>query len=198
MSERDAVAWNETEVADLTAQVEALKASMSQGHHRPGQRDRIAGHLPAGRRPRAGRRRAGTGQDAAGQVAGAGHRHAVPPRAVHARPDAVRYRRHRDPRRRHQPRASACSASRRALCSRRCCWPTRSTARRPRPSPRCSKRCRNARSPSPATPTGCRSRSSCWRPRTRSSRPAPIRCRKRSSTASCCASTSATRPKTKK
>jgi MoxR-like ATPase len=41
-----------------------------------------------------------------------------------------------------------------------CCWPTRSTARRPRCRARCSRSCRSARSRSPARPTRCRSRSS--------------------------------------
>ena len=41
-----------------------------------------------------------------------------------------------------------------------------------------------------------RARSMCWRPRTRSSRKAPIRCRKPSSTASCSRSTSATPTRT--
>jgi hypothetical protein len=52
-------------------------------------------------------------------------------------------------------RASACSASSGAPCSRRCCWPTRSTARRRRPSRRCWKRCRSVPSPSPARRTSC-------------------------------------------
>ena len=42
-----------------------------------------------------------------------------------------------------------------------------------------------------AGPTICPGRSSCWRRRTRSSRKAPIRCPKRSSTASCSTSASA-------
>ena len=44
-----------------------------------------------------------------------------------------------------------------------------------------------------ASSTCCRGRSTCWRRRTRSSRRAPIRCPRRSSTASCSRSTSATR-----
>jgi hypothetical protein len=52
------------------------------------------------------------------------------------------------------------------------------------------KRCRNARSATPASRTRCRNRSSCSPRRIRSNRPAPIRCRKRSSTASCCTSAS--------
>ena len=43
-------------------------------------------------------------------------------------------------------------ASARGRCSPTCCWPTRSTARRPRPSPRCSRRWRRARSPSTGVP----------------------------------------------
>ena len=41
---------------------------------------------------------------------------------------------------------------RRARSSPTCCWPTRSTARRPRPSRRCSRRWRSGRSPSTAQP----------------------------------------------
>ena len=51
-------------------------------------------------------------------------------------------------------------------------------------SRRCCRRCRSSTSPSPARATICRGRSMCWRRRTRSSRKAPTRCRKRSSTAS--------------
>ena len=43
------------------------------------------------------------------------------------------------------PPRSASSASSKARCSRKCCWPTKSTARRPRPSPHCWRRCRSAR-----------------------------------------------------
>ena len=42
-----------------------------------------------------------------------------------------------------QRRGSSSSAGGR--CSPACCWPTRSTAPRPRPSPRCSRRCRSGR-----------------------------------------------------
>ena len=41
------------------------------------------------------------------------------------------------------PARGSCSA--RARCSRTCCSPTRSTALRPRPRRRCSKRCRSGR-----------------------------------------------------
>jgi len=49
---------------------------------------------------------------------------------------------------------------------------------------RCSRRCRSSTSLSPARATICRSRSTCSRRKTRWSRKAPIRCPKRSSTAS--------------
>ena len=52
------------------------------------------------------------------------------------------------------------------------------------PNPLCCRRCRNSMSRSPARATICPSRSMCWRRRTRWSRKAPIRCPKRSSTAS--------------
>ena len=69
---------------------------------------------------------------------------------VHARPDARRHHRHRDPPGgpEHRPaRSSSCTGR----SSPTCCWPTRSTARRPRRRPRCSRRCRSARSPSAAS-----------------------------------------------
>ena len=76
----------------------------------------------------------------------------VPPGPVHARPAAVR--RHRVVRLRPAHARSSCSGP--ARSSPGCCSPTRSTGRRRRPRPRCSKRCRSARSPSRAR----RSRSS--------------------------------------
>ena len=63
-------------------------------------------------------------------------------RAVHPRPDAGR--RHRLARLRRRSRASSSSA--RARCSPTSCSPTRSTARPRRPSRRCSRRWRSARS----------------------------------------------------
>ena len=84
------------------------------------------------------------------------------------------------------------SASCPARSSPRCCWPTRSTAPRRAPSRRCSRPWRSARSRSRARRGRCPTRSWCWRPRTRSSSRAPSRCPRRSSTASCCASGSAT------
>ena len=64
---------------------------------------------------------------------------------VHAGPDAGRHHRHRGPRRhRRRPRRCASCAGR---SSRTSSSPTRSTARRPRPRPRCSRRCRSTRSP---------------------------------------------------
>ena len=56
-------------------------------------------------------------------------------------PDAVGHHRHRDPRRRSGRRAGCVSSRDRS--SRRSSWPTRSTARRRRPRPRCSRRCRS-------------------------------------------------------
>ena len=61
---------------------------------------------------------------------------------------------------------------------------TRSTALARAPSRRCCKPCRSSTSPLPARGMICRSRSTYSRRRTRSSRKAPIRCPKRSSTAS--------------
>ena len=70
-----------------------------------------------------------------------------PAGAVHARPDARRHHR-LDGDRQHR-RAS--SASARARSSPTCCWPTRSTGRRRRPSRRCWRRWRRARSRSTAS-----------------------------------------------
>src|SRR5476649_2668872 len=86
---------------------------------------------------------------------------------------------------------------RKGRCSPTCCWPTRSTARRPRPSRRCSKRCRSARSPSRARRTDWGRRSWCWRRKIRWSRKAPTRCPRRSSTASSSSCASATRARAK-
>ena len=57
-------------------------------------------------------------------------------------PDARRHHRHQHPRR-DAPRAGAASSSSRGPSSRTWCWPTRSTAPPPRPSPRCWRRCRS-------------------------------------------------------
>ena len=62
-------------------------------------------------------------------------------------------------------------------------------ARRPRP-PSC-RPCRSTRSRPARTPSSWSRRSSSWPRRTRSSRKAPIRCPRPSSTGSCCRSTSA-------
>ena len=78
----------------------------------------------------------------------------------------------------------AVSSSGAGRSSPTCCWPTRSTGPRPRRRPRCWRRWPSGRSASTASPTGCRSRSSCWPPTTRSSTRAPIRCPRRSSTGS--------------
>ena len=70
-------------------------------------------------------------------------------------------------------------------CSPTSSWPTRSTARRPRPRRRCSKPCRNTRSPRWGRRCRWNCRSWCWPRRTRSSRKGPTRCPKRNWTASC-------------
>ncbi len=76
------------------------------------------------------------------------------------------------------------SSSSRDRSSRTSCSPTRSTARRRRRSPRCSKRCRTSACRSARRRTSSSSRSSCWRRRTRSRWRARIRCPRRSSIAS--------------
>ena len=76
-------------------------------------------------------------------------------------------------------------ASARARCSPTCCWPTRSTGRRPRRSRRCWRRWRRVRSRSTGSPDPCRGHSWSPRPRTPSSTRAPTRCPRPSSTGSC-------------
>ena len=65
------------------------------GHRRPTGRGGAVADRPVGRRPLPARRRARPGQDAAGALAGRSTASAVPPRAVHAGPDAQRHPRHR-------------------------------------------------------------------------------------------------------
>ena len=117
---------------------------IAEGHRRPGRGDRadLRRHLhprplPAGRRARAG-------QDADGQHAGADPRHPVQADPVHARPDAVGHHGHERVGGR-RARAGGTSASSRGRSSPTSCWPTKSTARRPRRRPRCCRRCRSAR-----------------------------------------------------
>ena len=69
--------------------------------------------------------------------------------AVHPRPAARRPHRLVPLR----PARGAVRVPPRAASSPACCSPTRSTAPRRRPSPRCSRRCRSARSPSRARPS---------------------------------------------
>ena len=65
------------------------------------------------------------------------------------------------------------------------CWRTKSTARLPRRSRRCWKPCRSCLAPCAGINTRSRRRSLFWPRRTPSNWKAPIRCLKRSSTASC-------------
>ncbi len=90
----------------------------------------------------------------------------------------------------------AASASSPGPCSPTSCWSTRSTAPRRARSRRCWRRCRSTRSRSRGRRAACRIRSSCWRPRTRSSSRGRSPCRRRSWTGSCCAPGSATRTTT--
>ena len=113
------------------------------GPRRPG--------LPVLRRPRAAGGRAGAGKDDAHQVPRAGARPRDLADPVHARPDARGH--HRDERARPGGDAgagagaesAATCGSRRGRCSRTSCWRTKSTAPRPRPSPRSWRRCRSRR-----------------------------------------------------
>ncbi len=152
-------------------------------HLRPGKRRRARAGRAAGRRPRAAGRRARPRQDQAGRDAGHRARPRRPPHPVHARPDAVRHPR---------LRGDGAGRARQALLPLHLRPDLRPAAdgRRDQPrhararSRRCCSRCRNTTSPSPAPATTCRRRSTCSPPRTRSSRKAPIRCPRRSSTAS--------------
>ena len=124
-------------------------------------------------------------QDAAGAHHGANPGPGVQAHPVHAGPDAQRYHRHRYHRRGSGEPAPHLDVRAGARSSATSCWPTKSTARLPRRRAPCSKPCRNAPARCAATTTRCRRRSSCWPPRTPSNWKAPIRCPKRSWTASC-------------
>ena len=76
----------------------------------------------------------------------------VQARPVHPRPDAGRPGGHQPV----QLPDQHLLRSPRGRCSPSSCWPTRSTARRPRPRRRCSRPCRSARSRSTAPRTRCR------------------------------------------
>ena len=141
-------------------------------------------HRPAGRRPRPARRRARRRQDDAVQDLRPRPRHAVPAHPVHARPAAVRRDRHLHLR----PQAERVRAAQGADLL------PGAAGRRGQPRPR-----QDAVGPAggdagkPGHHRGhdacrCRGRSWCWPRRTRSSRRASTACRRRSSTASCCAS----------
>ena len=119
----------------------------------PGRRRRASADDAARRRPLLDHGHAGHGQDAARAHARERARPHVQAHPVHARPDADRRHGHRHPRGGHVARAAAPGRSCRARCSRTCCSPTRSTARRRRRSPRCSRRCRSSRSRCAATIT---------------------------------------------
>ena len=115
-------------------------------HRRPGRDARAPARRAAGRRPRAARGRPRPGQDADRQDARRGARRQLPPHPVHARPRARRPRRHAHLAARHRHASTSSSAR----CSATSCSPTRSTARRPRCSRRCSRSCRSTRSRSAA------------------------------------------------
>ena len=154
-----------------------------QGGRRPGRRRVRPARRPAVRRPRADGGRARRGQDAAGAHPGRSRSRRRTRKRVQFTPDLmpgdITGSMVIDGRagRAHLPRGPAVHAT--------CCWPTRSTGRRPRPSRRCWRRWRRARSRSTASRARCPGRSWWRRPRTRSSTRAPTRCPRPSSTASC-------------
>ncbi len=88
---------------------------------------------------RADRKRAGVGQDVVRAHPGPRAGLPVRPDSVHCRPDAVGH--HRGSDLRHED--SGVSLPPRDPSSRRFCWPTRSTGRRPKRTPPCWKSCRN-------------------------------------------------------
>jgi len=90
-------------------------------------------------------------------------------RACSARPTSCRptSRARRSTRPRPAGRRASCSGP--GLCSRSCCWWTKSIARPRARRPRCSRPCRRCRSRTPAPATACRRPSACSRRRTRSS-----------------------------
>ncbi len=75
--------------------------------------------------------------------------------SVHAGPDALRHHRHGHHRGRSHHRPSPLDVRARARSSAISCWPTKSTARRPRRSRRCSKPCRSFPAPCAAITTRC-------------------------------------------
>ena len=141
---------------------------------------------PVRRRPLPDHRPARHRQDAAGAHHGADAGPGVQAHPVHARPDAQRHHRHRHHRRGPGHRPPHLDLRARARSSPTSCWPTKSTARRPR---------RRAALLEAMQELACTvrgnqlhaaaRRSSCWPRRTPSSWKAPTRCPKRSSTASC-------------
>ena len=149
--------------------------------HRGQARRRPPGaHGPARRGPPPHRGRPRRRQDDARQGARPLDRLLGTPGPVHPRPAAQRHHRGQ----RLQPGDAGSSSSSRARSSPTSSSATRSTAPRPRRSPRCWSAWRSARSPSTATPTTSTARSWSSRPRTRSRWRAPTRCPRPSATGS--------------
>ena len=140
----------------MAAARRALIGRDRQAHRRPGAGDRG----PAGRAVRAralpARRRARPGQDAADPDAGRRAGADVQPHPVHARPDAGRHHRHRGAGGGPRDRPPRVPVRARADLRATSCWPTRSTARRPRRRRRCCRRCRSTGCRRAGRPTRCR------------------------------------------
>ena len=119
-------------------------AGSREGHRRPSRDHRPRADRHVRRRSRAARRRARARQDAAHQDARRGARPVVLAHPVHAGPDAGGHHRH-EHHRGGRGRPEALPVPVRARSSRTSCSPTRSTARRRRRSPRCSRACRRPR-----------------------------------------------------
>ena len=177
------------EVEALGARIGAVRARDRPRDLRPGRGGRSDPDHPALRRPRAAGRRARPGQEPAGGDAGrrAGPGHQA--RAVHPGPDAGRHHRQRGAGRDRRP-------AQLPLRARPGVLPVadgrRDQPRQPaHPVGAAAGDAGAARGGRRRRASRCRARSTCWRRRTRSSRRAPIRCRRRSSTGSCWRSTSA-------
>ena len=136
------------QLARLARAVEQLRGPGGSADRGPAGGGRGDPDRHPGRRARAADRRAGTRQDPDGLDGRRGARPHVQPGAVHPRPDAERHHRHRDHRGGSDHRETRRSGSCTGRSSPTSCWPTRSTARRPRPRRRCCRRCRSTRSPS--------------------------------------------------
>ena len=162
-----------------------------QGDRRAGSGHRGAAHRDVLPRPCAAGGRAGAGEDAVDLDAGQNTWAELQPHPVHARLDAFGHHRHGSHRGRQDHRPARAAIRARADLRQR--------HSRRRNQPHAAQNAGGAAGGDAGAPgdgrrqtaPACRSRSSSWRRKIRSSRKAPIRCPKPSSTGSCSTSTSA-------